>query len=84
MEKLGSRRGLSSIFGSRTASEASSVAGKELVSVPDGPKTASPPSASPPRTRDLAPMFPTVEDSPMFRNKVPVGTSVSGANAAAG
>ena len=68
-DKMGSRRGLSSIFGSRTESEASSVAGKELMSVPDGAAASSPP-LSPPRMRDLAPAFSTVEDSPMFRNKV--------------
>ena len=84
MEKLGSRRGLGSIFGSRTASETSSVAGKELVSVPDGPNAASLPAASPPRTRDLAPTFSTVEDSPMFRNKVPAGTATTWPNAAGG
>ena len=66
---MGSRRGLSSMFGSRTESEASSVAGKELVPAPDAGSAASP-SISPPRSRDLAPTFTTVEDSPHFRNKV--------------
>jgi hypothetical protein len=68
---MGSRRGLGSIFGSRTESEASSVAGKELVPAPDAGGT-TPPSVSPPRSRDLAPAFTTVEDSPHFRNKVTI------------